>query len=110
MVAISSRRTVGDDKTNHFGLGGKDRQVDEAVEEQTVGGHSFGERGREGGGSGNVTSGELVGGRREFGTSGEEMGGARSKAGVVGREGRLEANSFAIRERSAHVVKKDVGK
>ena len=38
------------------------------------------------------------------------MGGARSKAGVIGREKRLEANSFAIRKRSAHVVEKDVGK
>ena len=110
MVTISSRRAVGDDKANHFSLGGENRQVDEAVEEQTVSGHSFGERGREGGGSGNVTSGELVGGRREFGTSREEMSGARSKAGVAGGEKRLEANSLAIRKCSAHVVKEDVGK
>ena len=110
MVAVSSRGAVGDDKTNHFGLGGKNREVDEAFQEQIVGVHGFGKRNGKGGGSGDVASGKLVGSRREFGTSREEMGGAGSKAGMVGGEKWLETNSFAIRKRGAHVVEKDVGK
>ena len=50
----------------------------------------------EGGGSGYVTAGKGIGGRREFGASREEVGGKRSEAWVIGGEERLEANSFSI--------------
>ena len=43
MVAVSSGGSVGDSETNDFGLGGKNREVDEAFQEQVVGVHGFGD-------------------------------------------------------------------
>ena len=62
MVAVSSGGAVRDSETNDFGLGGKNREVDEAFQEQVVGVDGFGKRNGEGGGSGNVAAGKSVGG------------------------------------------------
>jgi hypothetical protein len=96
VVAISSGGAVRDGETDSFGLGGKDRKVDEAFQEQVVKCHGFGKGDVEGGGGGYVAAGKGVGGCREFGTSREEVGSKGGEAWVIGREERLKANSFSI--------------